>query len=221
MRLIDRFFDVFAPYECINCGREGSLLCEVCSLDSCPVLPSRCYRCKKLTKDFAVCDNCRRTSPLKHVWVRTEYSGIAKDLVYKLKFRSARAAGATIAELMTDIIPILPSETMVVHVPTATSRRRTRGFDHAQSIALALSKKFKLNYQGVVKRTGQTRQVGAKRDVRQKQLENAYHVKRDLNGQRVLLVDDIVTTGATLETVAKVLKSAGAKQVDAVVFAQK
>lgn len=221
MRLIDRIFNIFAPYECVNCGQEGSVLCDVCILDACPVVPSRCYRCKKLTKDFAICETCRRASLLKHVWVRTEYQGLAKKLIYLLKFRSTRAAAVTIATLMAECLPVLPTETVVVHVPTATSRRRQRGFDHAKSIASHLSKELNLQHEVLIGRKGQTRQVGAKREVRLRQLEDAYFVKKPLDGKSILLVDDIVTTGATLESAAKVLKAAGAKQINAVVFAQK
>ena len=72
-------------------------------------------------------------------------------------------------------------------------------------------------------RVGQTHQFGATRHQRLEQLERAFLVTNptDVKNKHILLVDDVLTTGATLETLARVLKSAGAKQVDAVVFAQK
>lgn len=222
MKLIERFLDVIAPYNCVGCGLEGSLLCQNCQLEQCEFIPPRCYRCKKLTQDFATCEKCRSTSNLRHLWVRTEYSDAAKKLIYQMKFKSARDGAKEIAVLMDEALPILPKDTIVVHVPTVGQRRRQRGFDHAEYIAHEFTKRRQLNHQKLLGRQGNQRQVGASREVRLKQLEEAFYVRKAVTkGYHVLLVDDIVTTGGTLEAAAKTLKQSGAVQVDAVVFAQK
>jgi phosphoribosylpyrophosphate synthetase len=94
--------------------------------------------------------------------------------------------------------------------------------DHAEYISRKLAHNSNLNFQKILGRHGNARQVGATREVRLKQLQGAFYVKNsNINDKHILLVDDIVTTGGTLEAAAKVLRQAGAKQVDAVVFAQK
>ncbi len=222
MKLLDRFLDVIAPYNCVNCGHEGSLLCRNCQLDTCDTLPSRCYCCKKLTQDFAVCEKCRRNSSLKRVWVRSEYNEVAKKLIYSTKFKSAREGSGVIAVLMTEELPVFPAGTTVVHIPSAAERKRQRGYDHAEYIARKLAHNSNLNFQKILGRHGNARQVGATREVRLKQLQGAFYViNSNINDKHILLVDDIVTTGGTLEAAAKALRQAGAKQVDAVVFAQK
>jgi ComF family protein len=157
------------------------------------------------------------------VWVANEYDGIPKELVRRLKFQNAQAAIKPIVRMMDEGLPYLSSDTIIVHIPTATSRRRQRGYDQAELVARKLAQIRNLSHVPLLARLGQSRQVGAKRAERKKQLGQAYRPLKDyvIKGAHILLIDDIVTTGATLEAAARVLKVAGAKQIDALVFAQK
>lgn len=133
-----------------------------------------------------------------------------------------QAAAIPIVRLMTEALPFLPPDTVVVHVPTATSRVRRRGYDPAELLARALAKEVGLAHDTLLVRVTQTRQVGAKRKERMLQMENAFKssgAPSDVTS--VLLVDDLTTTGATLEAAAKCLHDAGIKNINAVVFAQK
>lgn len=221
MFITERVISLVAPHNCVSCGAEGSLLCGWCLPDALTPLPSRCYKCGKATKDHAVCPAHKRLSPLRHVWVASEYEGIAKTLVSKLKFERASTAAATIAELLDDTMLLLERDTVIVHVPTATTRVRQRGYDQAGLIAQAFAKRRKIVHRTLLARVGQTRQVGAKREQRLLQATTSYLAVNNaaLKGARIILMDDIVTTGASLEAAAKVLKQAGAKRVDAMVFA--
>jgi len=116
----------------------------------------------------------------------------------------------------------LPENTIVVPIPTATSRVRERGYDHARLMGRDIANSNNLRLVTGLSRLDQARQVGAKRDVRLSQLKGAFRVsqRRLIVGAHILLVDDVLTTGATLEEAALTLKMAGAKKVDAIVFAQ-
>lgn len=223
MFLAEKVISIVAPHCCLVCGSEGSLLCSWCMPDVLSPIPSRCYRCAKITTDSAVCSSCRRYSPLRHVWIAGEYDGLAKQLVYCLKFHNAKAAVQPMVQAMLVTLPYLPPNTLVVPIPTATSRRRQRGYDQAELLAKALSKQLKLPYASLLARSGQTRQVGTKRADRLAQLESSYRPIKPylINESPILLVDDVVTTGATIEAAAKVLKQVGAKTVNAALFAQK
>lgn len=223
MFILERLLSVIAPHECLLCGRESVLLCGVCRLDACPSLPERCYRCFVLSPNSRVCAKCRRVSKLRHVWVRTAYGGTAKDLLHAFKFERAEAACTTVATLATEALPFLPENTVITHVPTATSRKRQRGYDQAELMAKELARIVGRRHMNLLVRHGQTRQVGAKRTARTQQLQDAYRVKYGLivKGMDIVIVDDITTTGATIEAAAAALKAAGAKSVSAVVFAQK
>lgn len=223
MAIIEQIIGFIAPHNCVGCGAEGSLLCAWCAPDALVAPPSRCYRCQAQTADSAVCPSCRPQTRLKHVWVAAEYGGISKELLYALKFARARAAADVIASTMFDTLPYLDPETILVHVPAATSRVRKRGYDQSALIARVLSQKTDLKHLTLLARHGQSRQVGAKRGERLNQITNAFSVPHKYLAKDVciLLIDDVLTTGATLQEAAVTLKTAGAKTINAAVFAQK
>lgn len=165
---------------------------------------------------------CRKTSKLGYVWVGSEYVNLAETLVKKLKFENVRAASGSMAEHLIRVLPELPDNIIITHVPTATSRVRQRGYDQAQLLARDLARNTGKPDMRLLARSGQTRQVGTKRTQRIRQVEQAFRVRYPtlVRGAHIILVDDVLTTGATLENAAKTLKATGAKKVDAIVFAQ-
>jgi len=221
--IAEKLIALVAPHRCLGCGAEGVVVCEECLFVFTPPLPSRCYACQAETRDSRTCSRCRRGSKLKHVWICTSYEGGAKQLVQDFKFERKQAAAQPIVLRMDEVLPFLGEDTIIVHVPTATSRVRLRGYDHAQLLARALTDRRKLTHLSLLTRQGQERQVGASRKQRLTQLDRAFiPIKPHLiTGATILLVDDLVTTGATLEAAARCLRQAGAKTVSAVVFAQK
>lgn len=223
MPLLDKLLSLTAPHDCLVCGVEGTLVCDWCAPDAFLEVPSRCYRCHSMTSDYAVCNKCSKQTSLKHVWVRTGYENTAKELMRLYKYQRARAAQSIIADAMNEVLPHLAKDTLVIAVPTATSRVRKRGYDQAALLASNIAWTRKLIYMRGITRLTQSRQVGASRKIRLTQLEGAFMVARPamINGADVLLVDDVITTGATLEIAACTLKQAGVKTVSAIVFAQK
>jgi len=217
---LDTLLARLAPYECLGCSAEGALLCAACR-DDLPHIPSRCYRCHKLSDDNKTCVSCRHTTDLYAVYAVTPYRGVAKELLWRLKFKGAQAATAEIAALMLPKLPVEPSM-LFVPVPTATSRVRRRGYDQAVLLARSLAKRTCLPYCAALRREGQHEQVGSSRAQRLQQLQNAFYSPRprEMRGAHVVLVDDVVTTGATLEAAARIAKAAGAARISAVVFAQ-
>jgi ComF family protein len=204
MEFIDILLSKLAPHICVGCGQEGSLLCPVCDVS----LPSAQSR--------------DPIAGLGAVWAAAEYSGIARDVVWQLKFRGARAAVEVMARHMVPLIPPVGAKSLIVPVPTATRRVRQRGFDQAKLLARQLSRRTGLRYADCLRRHGQTHQVGASRQQRLHQLKNAFHLINgvDLRGHEVILVDDVWTTGATLEAATDVIRTAAPDSIDAIVFAQ-
>lgn len=219
--MLERTIAVVSPHSCLSCGREGKLICNLCYPDICYTVPSRCYLCKAATENFAVCDKCKPKTALRHVWVTTEFKDLAKVLVHRFKFERAQVGASIIAGYLKDKLPFI-NDMLVVPVPTANSRVRLRGYDHATLLAKELAQLTRLPYSSTLARMGQTRQVGAKRQERTKQLEGAFRIIDEIatRNAKILLVDDVTTTGATLNEAARTLKRAGARQVNAVVFAQ-
>lgn len=222
MRLIEQFFKILAPYDCLGCGTEGSLLCSWCMEAALPATDGRCYRCNRLSANYKVCTTCRRHSSLNHLWVRTQYSDIAKELIHRMKFKYSGEAADMIAAEMLNTLPALGPDVLIINVPSISRHIRQRGFDHTLRISRLLSQKTGWLRLPALVRHGHSTQVGASRKQRLTQTSGVFSVRipGTIKGANILLVDDVLTTGATMEAAAKALKQAGAKTVDAVVFAR-
>ncbi len=226
----DKIIGQIAPNVCLGCGVEGSVLCGQCLVNAGEPPVSRCAGCRKLTKNYKTCSSCIGWLNIYAVYVATNYEGIYEQLVRALKFDMKRSAVEPIATILTDKIAILPSNVVVCPLPTAPTRIRQRGFDHAKLITKAYMGKLPKdnpwagwNYQNLLLRKTNVRQLGSSRAKRIAQMEEEFLISKkvDVKGKTILLIDDVMTTGASLSAGAKTLKSGGAKRVYATVFAQK
>ena len=223
MSLADTIIGLIAPPACVGCGREGQLLCSDCIESQLIAFGERCGGCGRLSPAHKTCLACRSSKLPSHIWITSNYSGSAKDLIYAYKFDHQRSAAPIMAKLMAETIGSIKKDYLIVPIPTATKRVRQRGFDHALMLATHLSRETGITDINALARIGQKSQVGAKRSERIRQSSGEYWVRlpQMVNGRRILLVDDVMTTGATLRSATNVLRLAGAKSIDAVVFAKK
>lgn len=219
--LREAVFDVIAPYDCLMCSAEATLVCSWCWPELFELTPPRCFSCLLDSPNAAVCSKCRTNTSLQHVWVVTPYRGGAKALVRCMKIEAQRQGCVLIARAMHESAPQF-IDVWVVPVPTSTARIRERGFDHSALIAQEFARLRGLPYRQMLGRLGRTKQAGASKTERAKQIMGVYQVRSPahVKQQKILLIDDVITTGATLKEVARVLRKAGVAQVDALVFAQ-
>ncbi len=223
MSLIEHIISLYAPHVCIGCNAErDALLCRNCT-GLLSVVPPRCFKCKAVSRGYKTCQNCRSASPMKHVYVATHYDNeVVRGLLYATKYARARAGAHSMVDCLVPLVREVPDGALLVPVPTASGRVRQRGYDQAVLLARELAERTDRQSMRLLARIGQAHQVGANRAERLKHLKGAFRPlrTRDIQGAHIVLVDDVLTTGATLETAARILKQAGAAQVDAVVFAQ-
>lgn len=151
----------------------------------------------------------------------TPYERLARQLVWQLKFNRARDAARTIA-IMCDAQFKKPSDTIITHVPTANSRVRLRGYDQAKLIAKHYARASGLPHATLLARVSDVRQVGASAYQRKMQLHDGFRVLRpnSVQNAKILLTDDVITTGSSLEACAQALVRAGAREVHAITFAR-
>ncbi len=149
------------------------------------------------------------------------YAGPARALVGALKFHGRLpAAGLMAAQLAATAPPGLLDGATLVPVPADRGRRRARGFDHADRLARALARRTGLPLAQPLRRTGaRSRQVGAGRSARLAAAPAAVGL-RAAPPATVVLVDDVHTTGATLEACARALRQGGALRVVALAYAR-
>jgi predicted amidophosphoribosyltransferase len=161
---------------------------------------------------------CAELAGVGSVTWATPYSGAARGLVSALKFQGRLRLAAVLAETLAAALLPLPDAATIVAVPAAPRRRRRRGFDPAQLIAAALAAELELPLAASLWRTDGSRQVGRPRVER---LATPPRVRAlgPVMGS-VLVVDDVLTTGATLRACAEALRAAGATRISAGVFAR-
>jgi ComF family protein len=173
------------------------------------------------------CGLCRRIEPVfaRAVAYGSYESGL-RELIHLLKFGGVRPAAAVLGRMLAEAIialePELPAESVVViPVPLHRSKLRQRGFNQAELIARAALKinprrdRFNLCAGAIVRKRETTSQIGLTRHQRRENLRGAFGVAQAaaVKGHEVLLVDDVLTTGATVSECARVLLRVGASKV--------
>lgn len=217
--LISRALQFVAPANCLSCQLPGDLLCRSC-LTSAPIQRTgTCFRCNKLSPSGRTCPTCRTHSRLFGVTVASYYDGVIKELILALKFGQAQSAAELGAQML---IPKLNAANydLVTSVPSAPRRYRRRGYNQSALLAKTLGRQLGLPYTELLGRTVEHDQIGANRQERLDQIQGAFYAKRAASGQRILIVDDVLTTGATLSECALILKTAGARRVSGAVLAK-
>jgi len=156
------------------------------------------------------------------MWPAAEYVGVVKEIVHRLKFGRAQAAANDMAVVVAARVPKELPLTLITYVPTAHTRVRQRGYDQAALLAKAVARELGLPYAPLLARMGSARQVGASGMQRRRQLRGSFRPRSSRLAQNtyILLIDDVLTTGSTLESAARVLRSMGAAKVSAATFAQ-
>jgi predicted amidophosphoribosyltransferase len=196
------------------------------------VAPPLCAACGRTCRAEAViCTRCSRSlaaeppilaagpQGIDRAWSSASHEGVARSLVAALKFRRLLPVAELMAERVHWLAPGHLLGGIVVPVPAAPPRLRSRGFDPAGEFAATLAKTLDTDLSVCLARRGQGHQVGhgrADRIRRPPQIESIAESPRS-----VLLVDDVLTTGATLTSCAMALREAGAKRVVALTFTRR
>ena len=196
---------------CFVCrGAAGALLCAQCAAELPRLARPLCPRCALESPGGAVCGRCLSESPAYDAThAALAYDFPADALVHALKFRGELALAPLLASLLTDK---LRGERVdhVVPVPLSAERLRRRGYNQAVEIARHLGKVDL----GLCERTRDAPpQIELPYAERQRNVRGAFRCTRALIGARVAVVDDVMTTGATLDEMARTLKAAGAVHV--------
>ena len=216
--------DAVFPPRCSGCGASGTFLCPECAAALPATGPPRCYRCWRPGSWAGDCSHCRLDPPafdaLRSAFV---YAGLARELVHALKYRGMTALGETMAALTLEAAKDAEAD-VVVPVPLSSRRLRSRGYNQAAALARPLARELGLPLASRLLRRSRNTQAQARTsdaDERRLNVAGAFAVRgAGIARSRVLLVDDVTTTGATLDACAGALKEAGARSVYALTFAR-
>jgi ComF family protein len=216
---------VFSP-RCLLCGEsgaEGRDLCLACA-EALPWNHSACLRCALPLPAPGTCGAClQRPPPLTETHAAFVYGFPLDRLVPRFKFHNDLAAGRLLSELMLQGASALSKPSALVPVPLHGSRLRRRGYDQAQELAKSLARALQvpLLSELLVRTRATAPQSELDAGARQRNLRRAFEVRAGAAlPEHVTLIDDVMTTGATLEAAAKSLRRAGVARVDAWVCAR-
>ena len=218
--------DLLFPRWCVGCGREGDFICPYC-LKSLPrVIPPICPRCGLPQSNATLCASCLGwQADIDGIRAPFRFDGVMRQAIHQLKYRNLRAMAGLLAGLLNDYLrdnPV-PGE-VLVPVPLHPKRLRERGYNQSQLLAGELGRLAGLpvadDYLLRERHTSpqaRTLTVGERRG----NVADAFACRdRRLEGKAVIIIDDVSTSGATLDACARALKAAGAGPVWGLVLAR-
>ena len=225
------------PSRCKLCSSLLSLpgekvICRSCWESLVPQRSSFCISCGRFFSGVGephVCSLCLEKKPYysRHRSCGL-YKGKLKDILLLYKYRQLKVLGKGLADFISRSLgrdeSLFSDADLLVPVPLHPWKKRKRGFNQAGEITVWLSKRHSIPYQdkALVKIKNTPPQTSLESKERLENVKNAYAVKKPglINGKTILLVDDVFTTGATINECSRVLKRAGAKEVRALTLAQ-
>ncbi|MGQ9572995.1 MAG: ComF family protein [Dehalococcoidia bacterium] len=218
--------DILFPSRCVGCGAYGSLLCSSCQAQLPRAEPPRCPICWRPQPRDAPCAHCRQERPAFQA-ARSPYlyQGVAREAVHALKYNHLSALAQPMAQLMARCVrDEAIGADLVVAVPLYARRQRLRGYNQSALLARELSRLcgLPLAERGLARRRNTPPQArSADAQARRRNVADAFIAdRRWVEGKRILLVDDVMTTGATLDACARALAQADAASVWALTFAR-
>ena len=238
MHLLRRLLDFVLPSTCAYCSSpidDSSVpfFCPTCWSDfyvlSGPICPS-CGRPFESSEALShspshECHVCRRQPPrFDQALSVGHFEGSLREAIHQFKYRPCRALGKPLGAWMCGNLRVLTSIDSIMPVPLHRSRLRQRGFNQALLLADPLSRAIdiSLSYDNLWRVRPTRPQVELSGEDRIKNVAGAFALRRpfEVSGLSILLVDDVFTTGATLNECANVLKNAGASSVTALTLAR-
>ena len=211
--------DLLYPKWCLGCGKEGDFICHSCYQSLPRLVPPLCPLCGKPQPSSILCPKCISwQAAIDGIRAPFQFDGVIRQVIHQLKYRNLRALAEPLAKLLGDYLTTnpIPGE-VLVPVPLHPKRLRERGYNQSRLLAQELGKLLSLpvvvNYlirQRHALPQTKTPTVAERRS----NVADAFTCQNDrLKDKQVLLIDDVATSGATLDACAVALKASGATSV--------
>jgi len=218
--------DVLLPPRCVGCGRRGAQVCAACVSELRPLGSNVCPRCGMPSTEGRVCRRCLgKETSLRAVLAGYAFEGTIRAAILAFKYRARTRLGPFLTGALAAPLTYRPlTIDLVVPVPLSAERLRLRGFNQAELLAhpLAAGRGWPVATDALTRIRDTRQQTELPARERLGNVAGAFGVPRPeaVSGKRVLLVDDVCTTGATLAACAAPLRDAGAEGVWGIVVAR-
>lgn len=208
--MLGRLLDIIAPHYCCGCGKIGAILCSYCKYDIVDEIVGICPQCRAAIVGHA-CTRC--SLPYQRAYMVGERRGTLEALIDASKYQSVREGCAAQAELLEAVVPRMGTM-VVVPLPTIAPHIRQRGYGHTELIAKSLAFHLDAPYRPLIFRLTADVQRGSTKAQRRIHAKRTFAVEAGLDPSLTyLLVDDVTTTGVSLEYAVRALRDAGARRV--------
>lgn len=222
---ISSFFKRWIPRRCMLCGGVSSNqpLCAACLADLPHYSRPHCPKCAIPTPDGQICGTCLQHPPAQ---VRTlaafSYAFPVDQLIQALKYQQRLAIAPILGQALALAAHSRPRPELLIPMPLHPTRLKQRGFNHATEIAREVAARLNVPLSlSTCERVRDTPpQVALAYDQRRRNVRDAFACNNRVAGKRVALIDDVMTTGTSLDELAKSLIQAGALEVEAWVVAR-
>ena len=216
-RLGASVLDLVYPPQCFGCDAEGSFLCSTCETSLPRLKPPYCRKCAQPVPSGALCRQCTAAPPaLEGIRAVFLMEGSIREAVHAVKYSNLRAAAPSLGRLMARwlVSTPLPGE-VLLSVPLHKRRLRERGYNQSALLAKEVSKVTGLPLrENLLVRTRDTPpQISLSLQERIRNVEGSFELPGDGKGLKIILVDDVVTTGSTMSACGKALRAGGAGSV--------
>lgn len=218
--------DLLLPKFCLNCRLPGSYICHNCQKYLSPAKHDRCFFCKKSSLYGLTHQNCLKKFNIDGVGFLFYYNGFLKKIIKNTKYRLATQVWRELTTVINpeiigglDFYKRLTGKIFFQPIPLSKNKLRDRGFNQAFLITKFFRRFFKYPIADFLVRVKETKpqaELKTKKD-RYNNLRGAFKIKPDqfklISGSRVILVDDVITSGSTVREAAKTLRLSGADKI--------
>ncbi|MEK7148996.1 MAG: double zinc ribbon domain-containing protein [Patescibacteria group bacterium] len=220
--LYESLLDILFPKTCASCGASDSFFCEPCER-ALHIFSPQCLICGSRNMDATVCLSCRRKTALSHFYAPFSYKDVGiRNAIHRLKYDRMKWYGPFLGSFIATGLSLykvrVPKNTICIPIPLYSSRERKRGFNQSELIAESLCEHLGIPLEkNILFRIKETKsQVELNNHTeRAINMNGAFSIERPelISQKTIFLIDDVATSGATLNEAAFALKSARARSV--------
>ena len=228
--------DLIFPIKCLGCNNfSDKYLCRDCA----KIIPTtdmfHCLFCNARSSYTQICLKCGKNHALNQCLSAVSYKNpLVRSLIQFLKYRFVKDISTDISLVLLNylerlreinLVDLNPLESIIVPVPLHKKRLRWRSFNQAELIAKSISSHFKVKIKNNILLRISNNKPQAKIEIkkeRRKNIKNVFCCRKNIaiDGKTIFLIDDLITTGSTLNECAKILKKSGARKVIGITFAR-